>query len=39
MQDINFFVVIAFQMHTDMLGLYCNVNRQAMKLDGLSVFR
>jgi hypothetical protein len=33
------FVVTAVQIHTDMLGLYCNVNRQVMKLDGLSVFR
>jgi hypothetical protein len=32
------FVLTAFQFHTDTLGLYCNVNRRAMKLDRLSVF-
>jgi len=38
MQDITAFVVTAFQIHADTLGLYCNVNRQVMKLDRVSVF-
>jgi hypothetical protein len=31
------FVVTAFQIDTDRLGLYCNVNTQDMKLDRESV--
>ena len=31
------FVLTAFQIHTDTLGVYCNVNRQYMKLDRVSV--
>jgi hypothetical protein len=30
-------VVTAFQIHTDMIGVYCSVNRQVMKLDRGSV--
>jgi hypothetical protein len=29
--------VTAFHIHTDMLGLYCNVNRQVMERDCVSV--
>ena len=32
------FVVRAFQIRTDTVGLYCSVNRQVMELDGVSVF-
>jgi len=31
------FVLTAFQIHTDTLGLYCHVNRQVMKLDRVCV--
>ena len=37
MQDIILFVVTASQIRTDTLGLYCNVDRQDMKLDRVSV--